>query len=515
MPKPSSRPRFLSNRVDRVDRTGRSTTINPNNTPLLNAGVQNIVIIGDTAEALIFAYRVYRNRPQVPIFVFCEGVDRLCSISNLEDTNFVIDNMNTRLNYFKCNNIRYNTPGRDQFEEDFQFPSGSIVTQLFTGWGPCGNYQFTPLLDIGPWFPFTVPNNITGFIDQTVQMVLFSSVEEAVALYIQGLYNLDMYDGSSEGVVRPSVTLTHRYLREGRNKKTYRRNIYRKWYDLVRRAAIPNTDYPSTISLYTEVSKIKFSINAATDPNPTPDGLYNVDFDACNVAQPTLFNSKVIFKTFQTTYQRIAHEGGMAVHATKFAATYRAVIPMSLAAAGLSNIVPGPDLVTSRVSFSLPDISSKYQSNIGWLISAYTGQEDLTLGTFAQDGPDVNDPYTLLIVEGLCFPNTRKVRWNNNEKENEVILNQAQQEDRYLYDFKRIVNSIYFGYTGTNFDPNIDINAFPDVVDVCQNGVCVEQASFTDKPITQVAPLIIANTLLCLYPCQSFMTPSIDELPNY
>lgn len=448
---------------------------------LVNKHAAGIVIIGASSETFIYASILIKQHLNIPITIIVPGVNHLDKFPYLDDASFPLDNLRYKLAFLHPSKIRYCTPGLSVLTDTTDYQGLSNISLLYTGQGPCGNYLYIPPMDFGPWFDSEVEQNATSFLKFVTHHAPYTHVETAVTQYIQATFNLATYSDQGQGIYRPSVTYRHRFLRgEVDNKGNYRRNYFQFFYNLVKEATIKGG---VNINLYAESSQLSFSPGSSTN-------LYNINFMAGHTTPISLSNQIVIWKTFHTTYQQLAVQGGLNPNRSRVPTSYRAVIPMSLAAAKLDNIPPDHLTITSRGTFSLPDISTGEQSVICWLVSYYTTQQDIVTDHIADTTN--SDAQCLLVVEGLCRGNQREVGYNLYSEQNEVYLNNPELETRFMCDFRNIVSVIYTGYTGQ------PIPAFPNTGEICQ-GTCITNKYYTSQPPTQILPLIALNTIISIY----------------
>lgn len=459
------------------------SSCNCNEGSLLN-GADAIVIIGANAEAFIYASILIKYKIPIPIFILVPGVNHIDKYPYLDDASFPINNLRYKIAFLNPTKIRYSTPGYSVFNSIADYQALSNISLLYTGQGPCGNYIFAPPMDFGPWLDNELENNANSFLENVTVPTPYTAVEAKVTQYIQNLYNLPTYNAQNQGVYHAAVTYHHRFLRgQSDNKGNYRRNYLQYFYNVIKQAEGKCNSTP--VKIYTEVTQIAFSpgINA---------GLYNLSFMAGHTNKVIIDNATVTWKTFHNVYQQIAVQGGLNPNRSRTPTSYRAVIPMSLIAAGLNTTIPDQLTITSRATFSLPDLSSGDQSVLCWLVSYYTTQQDIVTDHIA-DITNPADPQCLLIVEALCRGNQRDLGYNLYAEQNEVTLNNPEFEARFMCDFRTIVGSIYTGYTGLVL-PN-----YPNTAEVCQNGTCITNKYFTSQPPTQILPLIALNTLVAIY----------------
>jgi hypothetical protein len=443
------------------------------------SGAQGIVIIGDTAEAFIFASNLIKYKLNIPIYILVMGVNRLDCIPDLVNPNFPINHLNLKLMFFEPTKMRYAAPGANVLSSNAPFRSTSNVAMYYTGQGPCGNYTFIPMMDFGPWFDGQIDREANDFIKFVTQEKDYTAVETTVTNYLKATFNLATYSNQQQGTYQPAVTYQHRFLRGNTaDNKTHYRNYFQYFYDIVKKEA---TCSGTTLAkIYTEVNNLTFTMGSAAN-------LYNLSFVAAGNTPVVLTNMEITWKTFHPSYQRIATLGGLNPNRSKTPATYRSVIPMSLAAANLTNVVPDSMTITSRGAFSLPDLSTGPQSVIAWFVHYYTTQQDIVTNNIADSG------MCLLVIESMCRCNLRDLTYNPHERENVTYLNNPETECRYMNDFHTIVSAIYTGYTGQA------IPTFYNTAEVCQDGVCISNKYYTSQPDTQVIPLIALNTIINVY----------------
>lgn len=454
----------------------------------VSSNAQGIVIIGGSAEAFIYASILLRYQKEgsitVPIYLLSEGVDRIAQIADLSHPQFPLNHLRDKLYFFDITKIRYATTGVNVLSSYEPFRGYSNIAELYTGWGPCGNYIFIPTMDFGPWFDSQLESGANQFLEYVTVPLPYSEEETRVTNYLQTVYCLPTYNNQHHGIFSPAVTYHHRFLRgTPTNRKGYDRNFFQEFYRLVKEASVECS--ANNIKLYTEVSQLGFEKGSSP-------GLYNLSFMAGHRKTVNLTDVEIVWKTFHTTYQKLAVEGGLRPNFSQVPTSYRAVLPMSLASAGLAGVTPDPLGITSRISFSLPDLNDESRSVLCWLVHVYTIQQDLMTEAVADDNP--NDPHCLLIVEALCRGNRRKVGYNVYEKQNVVELNNPKLESRFMCDFRSIVSVVYTAYT------NLPIPEYANSGHVCEKGLCLSDRHYSSQPRSQIMPLIALNTIVSLFP---------------
>jgi len=443
------------------------------------------VIIGDTAEAVLYAYRLVVKQGKSNVVLLCQGIDGLLNNPDVTHLDFALSYYGNKADYFSPIRTSYIKQVNSQGELDTSIQSECEFT--FLPWGPLGSVIYQLILDIGPWFNTKTKGNVQNKInDQTIKSP-YTTVETKVADYIKLTYNLQT--STSVIVKSPSVIYSHYYLclEDNQNMNEIRNIFYDQYQDLILSTSNNFTFYP-------QVLNVQFSEGASSG--------YKLEFSS-NTSDVILDNCDVIWKTIPQQFQQMAIQGGVQVLPTNMPVQYRAVIALPVAAAGLTGVDPLLDGTTSRVSFSLCDLNQpKNKPTIGWLVTAYTTNFDVVTGQSA------NTPtYTLLIVSAVSIgSHTRKVTFSPQSQELQVYYDDPVTEQIYFENFQEIVSSVYHGYTGS------DPSSVPEFTTLTGSNKAQDVTTCTSKPTTMTEPYIIMSLAANLYGLWYYKPPSFPKI---
>jgi len=445
------------------EKSARATTTTPT------------VIIGDTAAAVLYAYRKAVTNNQSNIILLCQGVDSLLNNPNITNLNFATQYYNNKADYFNPTRTAY-IQQTDSGANDYDDLSQTECNFTFNPWGPLGDVVYQLIMDIGPWFNSRTKSNVQRKIDDQCIQTPYTAVETKVADYIKSTFNLQV---SKSIIVKcPSVTYYHYYLavQDNQNQNQIRNIFFQQYQDLILQS--------DNFTLYPQVVNLKFTEGTGS--------LFNVSFSS-NEQDFEIDDCIVKWKTVPQQFQPLATMGGTTVKPSNTPVQYRAVIAMDKTDAGLDGATVLLDGTSSRVCFSLGNINqSKNKLPIGWMVTAYTTDYDVFSGQ--QADPSTNN--TLLIVEAVAIgKNDRKYSFNQFSQELQVWYQTPDCEATYFENFQEIVTEIYAGYVGVSSTaPNVDQYILFTV-----DGKAVTQDNVTSIPNYMVQPYILLNLASNLY----------------
>lgn len=427
-------------------------------------GGANIVIIGDTALSVIYAYRLIQNSVTLPISIIIEGSNSM-NTSSVYDTDYAVKSSNRMLNNLQAEKIHLIVDGDNNHVSDDNptpfYKQRDEVYQLFTGFGILGDFISMYIIPrAGPWLNHTTSSRYNRFVRDHTKSFCLNSAEKSVVDTFKNGFNIAPTSNNFT-VKKPSIlTMEHTFVTDASEGNDYFRQLFETMYQDVQDA--PN------VTFYTEAVNIQFS--PGSDPT-----LVNVNFTSNNI-NFSLPDSIVTWRTNIYTYLRLATEGGLTVRDQWVPVQYRAVVSIPKINGDTGVTVPDQnigDLVTTNVNFSLNDLSKNHQTALNWLIQVYTTIEDTSsvVGSkFAQSGR------TLLIVEALNTQNRRRCNYSTGLSEIQMYYNSRTSESRWFYRFAEIVAKVIQAYTGVVVDPTTLL----PTTDICSGGLCTENHQLTD-----------------------------------
>ena len=431
-------------------------------------------IIGDTAAATLYGKRLLGNHVTTPITLINEGTSRI-NTDGISNTTFVADNNKISLHFIKSEKIHLiNYGDHDCHDDDTTNATSEQIIQFHVPSGPLGDFiaaYFIPRL--GPWFTHTTDTRAEKFFTQNTVKTGLTSQETIVVGRLSSLWNLPLVN--SFIVKRPSILNGHyTFVSDYGNEAN--REIFLDSYQVV--------SQESNVNYITEATNIKFETS-------TTSGTYDISGSGFS-----LQGVKPIWKTNLYTYLRLATEGGLDPSPVQIPVFYRSVIPISQNAGNvdLTSASDLGDLVTSHVTFSLYDLHNTKNSNLVWLVQAYTTIEDLSVvdpsGKYADTGK------TLLIVEAICTKNRRQTTYNTSEKEIQVRYNERLVESGYLRQFAEIVAGVHNAYT----NETISVDSLVSENSTCgSSGTCHDDANVVDFSQRQSPLVTMIETVGQLY----------------
>lgn len=500
-----------------------------------SANSYGYAIIGDTAEATLYAKRLLNNKVTTPISIISEGVDRT-NVEALSDVDFAASNNLRILHYLTTEQIHLIPVGDNQNEDDEANTQPERIIHYSIGAGALGDFIAAYHIPrLGPWFTHSSNGHLERFLSESTVKSNLTPQEATVVSRLQSIWGLN--PTSSIVVKVPSILNVHyEFLQHHEN--AFFRELFLEQYHIVNQAN--NVDYVS------ETSNLHFS--PATGGT---GGLVNITGNNLS-----LTGVKPIWKTNPFTYLRLAAKGGLNPAPLLLPTFYRAVLSIPIGGTGATGItgitgsvVPGPsgficfatggdssmlggpitppgavcfvgltgnsgvnlidasgteDLLTSHITFSLHDIANPRHSGLAWLVQAYTTPEDLSV--VHQEGRYADTNRTLLIVEALSTKNKRRASYNVAEDEVQLNYNDRLAEQGYLRQFALIVASIYNAYTGSI----IAVDSLLNESSVCAatSGTCHDSNTLVDYALRESPMVSIIELASHMYGVDIYPNPS-------
>lgn len=427
---------------------------------------RNIVIIGDTALAVIYAYRLVNNQIGLPIIILTEGSNNM-NQSAIYDTTYSVTRTRTMLNNLQSEKIHLIPDGDNDHVDDNNptpfYKQVDEVYQLYTGFGVLGDFISMYIIPrAGPWLSEKTSNRYNNFVREHTKTFCLSSAEKQLVETFKTGFNIAPTSNSFT-VKKPSIlTMEHTFVTDGSEGNDYFRQLFENIYHYVQ---------DNGAVIYTEVTGLLFS-PSASDP-----ALVDINFSA-NGKPFTILDCVLSWRTNIYTYLRLASEGGLTVRDQWVPVQYRAVVSIPKINGDTGVTVPDQnigDLVTTSTSFSLNDLSRNHQSALNWLIQCYTSVEDTSTVSSAKYAASGR---TLLIVEALNTQNRRRCNYATGTAEVQMYYNSRKAESKWFYKFAEIVAKIIQAYTGVVVNP-ASLLPFSDTCS-STTGICTENNQLTD-----------------------------------
>uniref|UniRef100_A0A6C0JV84 Uncharacterized protein n=1 Tax=viral metagenome TaxID=1070528 RepID=A0A6C0JV84_9ZZZZ len=414
-----------------------------------NCGINpgyNYLVIGNTLAAAAETINLYEAGSPV-IFFLTQGPSRSHN-TNIRHPGFALREIKTILDYLTCINVRHRICDKVLDTRSYYIGSGVLGDMIAAYYIP----------RVGPWF-IGDGNKWSSFVDRNTLKRCNTPAENTVVGRLATVYKLNVTANVTNG--GPSI-LNCVYAFLSRCGDCTNRNLF----------------YPKTSGISSRPE-----INHICSPCEVHSSIVSTDYqgDTYNITAGDIAATgvKIRWKCHPYMYLKLHHRLSGRSCCKMLPAFYRTVLAIPLdnvATGGVLLNSENPidlDYLSSYISFSLGNSNCK-SSRISWNISAYTTAEDASQtglgGVFA--APD----QTLLIVEGICNENIRKVVYCPDDDTVELIMNDDNTENDFLHRFAHIVAEVKSAYTGTP----IAIADILGSVNACVNNVC-----------TKVTPTII------------------------
>jgi hypothetical protein len=462
------------------------------------------LIIGDTAANALYARRLVANGVVSPINMVTEARDYTTD-PELPSQRFAVDHTKTILKYLIREQVQLlHSSDETGLNNRTGNPRPELAIDYYVGAGILGDFVSAYIIPrAGPWFYQSSNAHLVRFFnDSTIQRNL-NAQERVINTFLKTTWGIR---GTNSLVVEgPCILDTHYEFLTYADTRTedddfISRQLFLQQYNTA--IVAPN------VNISTEVYDMKFTRNSTTTPDTW-------NFTSSKLS---LTNVRVKWETNPFTYIRLATNGGINPRPILLPTFYRARIAIPLkndpvtmtvesssssssmsggcgcggsssitstviAGVDLTNITPGPDMVTTYQAFSLYDFNNTGNSAVCWLGQCYTTTEDLSDvnpgGLFSSPG------YTFLIVEALCLKNKRTLSYSTTQQAAQFFYNSSAIEDGYLDQFGNIVADIYQAYTGltTTNTTLIGVNEICD-----SKGQCSDISAITDY-VTRESPM--------------------------
>lgn len=384
------------------------------------------VILGGLVSGSIFANRLLQAGVSRPIYIIYLGYSS------------IIDAGTKNLQFLQSNfgNIGFYL---EEISVKFIGDNGTISITYYAGKGIHGEFissYYVPR--VGPWFVNSNTKNFQGLINTFTSTRPLTDIEGIVANKLAFDYNAKItkdifYNGASIlAFTKPFITNCG---------STFLREIFQDLY--AANCQAPNVIY----QCYNSSLKIqKISADEDSLYNVMGDDVVAVKAQITWMADPYLYVKLHRLSTRNKMTTRQINDSNNLCY--KIPAVYRAVLSIPLinekTDIDLSyEEAPLGDLITSYLSFSLPDSCSPCQ--ITWRGCCYTAKQDLSR---------VEDPilmasegHTLLIIECVNLIFQRTVKYNMETGQVEVYI---QNECSIRKSFANLVRNIFRAYTGNH-----------------------------------------------------------------
>lgn len=437
----------------------------PNNTT-------SYAIIGNTVAALMYVLKLRKEGITTPIHII-SGIYSNLNNKGVEDLSYIPMNVKTILHSLLNDRIHYIGNEKCPTDPYAHYLSERCIAYTY-GCGTLGDViSASKLPNFGPWFHKNNGNSkqIERFVRTFTTQQSLNTIEQTIADRLQLLWTVPFT--ATVTVNTPSIACKQFLLKKVKRNR-YVREIFKDVYN--------------TVSSFPDVQFHNVPDTLYFEPSTVTTGNYDIESRTFN-----LNNVNLIFKTNPYSYLSTATKGGICTTPLDIPAFYRAVIPITQQGAifvgqrGTNNYgvnfnpilasraVPqasnscgcanptttncstacptGSNEPIAENTFSLPDLDSQNSSNqLTWAGHQYLVDEDFfptnQTGWFASTG------YNLLIVECICYDNKRSSSFSNEHQEIQLSYNSKVQEEKFLFQFAKIVCDIIFAYTGTVIIPS-------------------------------------------------------------
>lgn len=427
-------------------------------------------IIGDTTSAVLYANRLACNGVTGTITLITEGTNQT-TVNGVQDLDFAVVNSQNITSFLTWENVALIPSGGGTGP----FPGTQDISySYYYGAGPCGDFIASYIIpQNGPWY-----NRGTTYLNRFFQAITTPSCPNSTErVIIDGLSTMWGIPKTINVVVSVPSILDGHFVFTYNNGGTELRELGIEVFNRL------------NVNLIQGVSNIQYS---GTTGNT---GLYNITTTG-NGGTQILINNKLVWQNNPFSFLHLATVGSNTQPSLRIPVFYRATvtIPNNTGVVNLNNITPGPDLVTTYVSFSLYDLdNTNNRSAFIWLGQAYTTSEDFydvsIGGNFAPSGS------SFLIVECICLANLRTVSYSVPNQQIIIQANSGEVEAKWEYKFAEIVADIYAQYTGSTVDPQLLITNSA----VCSSTSCTEFSSVNLYAIRESPMVTVLETVGSLY----------------
>ena len=425
---------YSSSEVSFEDETTTSTSVSL-------AAPGNVIIVGGTVAAMLYAGRILSNRSNVTVNILVEGNNKL------NDPEVALAGFGERAVREKNSLFYREDPLSFVFEEQ---PTRNTTITLPRGLAAEAIYTYPSVVE----YPPILVSGINSAAAQLVQAI----TEERRSTNSERIMNDKIHqafdipvdnDIVSEGPVILGRHYSFEICNAARSEREVGMRIYRKL----------TTEYGDRCNFYFGCKNIRF---VRPDPSPADDRVYVTRFYAKRGRVQVDFQLTGRLYLKGTIYDniRVATEGGL-TSLRGLVNTYR--VPGGYAPSAspsLSTYIPAcyrgryviplnnQNELGQRFNFTLPTIrtSSPACDDKAWVIQAFVTDFDARDRDYAISGS------AILVIEGLSYLNRRVLYWNNSTDSRFILLaNTNPEEKKFFNEFRSICRTMLYEFGVVDF----------------------------------------------------------------
>lgn len=479
-----------------------------------SGSISQFVVIGNTVASLIVVSRILERYPGAKVFHLYEGK---CHYDN---TNIILPLYGSIAcnspEYRQQNVVDYVNNTTTEFVSDSDQFGATIVSRgdralkpLYTpfGLGAEAIAAYPSVVQLSPFIDGS--NNF----NQTDQVSSITSKERMIGVELSN---------ATQIAVRLGIGMTDSII----NNAPSMYNIHYRFIS----SQAPDGARVTGINLFStlralgtaryepisNVAAIKF-INGTISGNPLDRVYYiaSVEFSTENGGYYTIGPSVIFLRGNLFDNLRIAQNGGVpSLNAvcnaypvptdqtfndgsltTLIPSFYRAVytIPINSTVIGATTFGPENSNYGQQLSFTYGDGVGSSPS-LGWLVQVYTTGTDLRTQMSAVAGK------CILVVEGVCVANTRRIVWSRSQSRFQIYLNEAIVEDSFFNRFREITNQVRSVYEASS-SSLVSLTAVPDVeILTSASGMATAFDHFSQGQDFLTNDFNLLNECYCMYP---------------
>jgi len=459
-------------------------------------------IIGDTSASFVEAQSLLtqadNSGTQILINILIEGADR--TNTNLSEVDYAA------LNYPSCL--------KDMITERVMSIPQVIMTKSVSpeeyvqtqdlnsynvGKGPLGDMVATYFIPrCGPWFNKQANTGINKFVNDTTITQPFTTSISVVANSIAARLGLAKVTNTVR-VDSPSILMNNKvFVTPNVSANNNIDNLSRDFVRNIFLSTYHSVCADSRVTPYYQVQGMQFTKNS--------DGTYDICVMKNDLTTTLISGTKLRWSTNGYTYLRLATNGGLNVKQVPLPVAYKFSTVIPLVNPGGADLVNGSDDfgdgVTSCITFSVSDISSRDNKSIAWTVIAYTTAADL-YPVSANDIVTATDSanYTTLNIEALCFKNKRNCQYDTTNQWTESNYNSYDIESKYERNFKSICAAVLSAYTNVvHSETDISTNDAMDGEGARVHRTVTTNLTFRQFPMSVILDLLSEQFVPVLNP---------------
>lgn len=442
---------------------------NYRNRPNCPDNTTDYAVFGNTVAAIMHIIKLRKQGVTTTINLITSNHDNT-KMSDVDSLEFIMKNAKTILHTLLSEKIHYigtDDCGNSCYPNlnlDHYFVSRDVY--YTHGLGPLGDVISSYIVGhFGPWFHKSNSNSskIQPYVNTYTTKEELNPKELDMMQKLSDIWEIPATD--SVVVNEPSI-LCKKYILKKQHGYKFIRQLFKSEFNYIKSQC--------NVKIHTLKEPVHFSESTVTPGN--------YDLNTYNWG---LENVRVVFKTNPYAYLALTSRGDLCPDPIDIPTFYRAIVPVAKSGSGnlrnanknlkssnASNCgCPGSNQVgstnplscnkgcpssdvglISHNTFSLPDLDACNQSSdLVWAGQCYLCSEDYfptnQYGWFADGNHD------LLVVECVNYLNKRSVSFNKNDDELSIAYNHRRQEEKYLYQFAKIVTDIIRAHNGSTVTP--------------------------------------------------------------